>query len=258
MSPLLPKGDQIKLLKFFWLKIFSICHRWQTLSCVYLREFSKKFETVLMEYSGAGGKLIHEKNQKQKISWHCPFKCSNLTLLFYTRVLKIKEREVKKFVKETHFSQTFWKEINLQPNTKETFLSGIEIHITTAEEFLLEKLCGIDYLSYTVISRDLNFCYPYRVPLTQFVHIAKKTSGMWAWMFCWVFCATGIFQPCNEKVFEPFPEWNCAASVPIPTFVFMRGIYIFPRLVCLFCCRKIVGPIVGIYRSLTETWMWKL
>jgi hypothetical protein len=28
----------------------------------------KKFETVLMGYSGAGGKLIHEKNQKQKIS----------------------------------------------------------------------------------------------------------------------------------------------------------------------------------------------
>ncbi len=27
-----------------------------------------------MEYSGAEGKLIHEKNQKQKISWHCPFK----------------------------------------------------------------------------------------------------------------------------------------------------------------------------------------
>ncbi len=26
-----------------------------------------------MEYSGAGGNLIHEKNQKQKISWHCPF-----------------------------------------------------------------------------------------------------------------------------------------------------------------------------------------
>ncbi len=27
-----------------------------------------------MGYSGAGGKLIHKKNQKQKISWHCPFK----------------------------------------------------------------------------------------------------------------------------------------------------------------------------------------
>ncbi len=79
MFPLLPKGDQIKLLKCFWLKNFSICHqcrwhRWQTLSCEYLREFSKKIETVLMEYSGAGGKLIHEKNQKQKISWHCPLR----------------------------------------------------------------------------------------------------------------------------------------------------------------------------------------
>ncbi len=27
-----------------------------------------------MGYSGVGGKLIHKKNQKQKISWHCPFK----------------------------------------------------------------------------------------------------------------------------------------------------------------------------------------
>ncbi len=27
-----------------------------------------------MVYSGAWGKLNHEKNQKQKISWHCPFK----------------------------------------------------------------------------------------------------------------------------------------------------------------------------------------
>ncbi len=68
-----------KLLKFFWLKIFLICHRcqrhrWSTLSCEYLREFSRKFETVLMGYSGAWGKLIDEKNQKQKISWHCPFK----------------------------------------------------------------------------------------------------------------------------------------------------------------------------------------
>jgi hypothetical protein len=32
------------------------------LSCEYLRKFSKKFETVLMGYSGAGGKLIDEKN----------------------------------------------------------------------------------------------------------------------------------------------------------------------------------------------------
>ncbi len=68
-----------KIIKIFLIEDFFICHRccwhrWSTLSCEYLCEFSKKFETVLMGYSGAGGKLIHEKNQKQKISWHCPFK----------------------------------------------------------------------------------------------------------------------------------------------------------------------------------------
>ncbi len=33
-----------------------------------------------MVYSGAWGKLIHEKNQKQKISWHCPFQVWNDSL----------------------------------------------------------------------------------------------------------------------------------------------------------------------------------
>ncbi len=53
-------------------------------------------------------------------------------------------------------------------------------------------------------------------------------------------------------------KWNCAASVPVPKFMFLWAIYIFPWSVCLFCCRKIGGPIVGIYKSLTETMMWKL
>jgi hypothetical protein len=38
------------------------------LTCEYLREFLNKFETLLMGYSGAEGKLIHEKDQKQQIS----------------------------------------------------------------------------------------------------------------------------------------------------------------------------------------------
>ncbi len=38
-----------------------------------------------MEYSGAGEKLIHEKNQKQKISWHCPFKFE----VYYNRIYTI-------------------------------------------------------------------------------------------------------------------------------------------------------------------------
>ncbi len=64
-------------------------HQWCTLSCEYLCEFSKKFEMALMVFSGAWGKLIHEKNQKSKISWHCSFKSEIL--------LKIK----------TQFSQLF-------------------------------------------------------------------------------------------------------------------------------------------------------
>ncbi len=42
-----------------------------------------------MEYSGAGGKLIHEKNQKQKISGHCPFKTNTKKRgIFYVRKSK--------------------------------------------------------------------------------------------------------------------------------------------------------------------------
>jgi hypothetical protein len=48
---------------------------------------------------------------------------------------------------------------------------------------------------------------------------------------------------------------NCAATVPISTFICLSAIYKFPRSVCQFCCRKICGPILGIYtcKSLTNT-----
>ncbi len=48
-------------------------HRWYTLTCEYLHKFSKKFEMTLMLFSGVWGKVIHEKNLKQNISWRCPF-----------------------------------------------------------------------------------------------------------------------------------------------------------------------------------------
>ncbi len=37
--------------------------------------FRKKFEMVLMGYSGAKGTLIYEKNQMSKISCQTPFNC---------------------------------------------------------------------------------------------------------------------------------------------------------------------------------------
>ncbi len=52
-------------------------------------------------------------------------------------------------------------------------------------------------------------------------------------------------------------KWNCAASFPIPTFMHLWAIYIFPESVCIFGCSKIGGPILRIYISLKDTWMWK-
>ncbi len=68
-----------EIMKIFDWRFLSICywcqrHRWCTLSCEYLRKFSKKFETALMVESGAWWKRIHVENLKSKISWHYPFK----------------------------------------------------------------------------------------------------------------------------------------------------------------------------------------
>jgi hypothetical protein len=58
--------------------MFSILHRQQqqdTVLHLELQIFPRTFEkikTTVMGYSGAWGKLIHEKNLKLKISWPYP------------------------------------------------------------------------------------------------------------------------------------------------------------------------------------------
>ncbi len=97
-----------------WWQICRRCrwHRWCTLTCEYLHEFSKKFEMTLVLFSGAWGKVIHEKNPKQKISWHCPlskilyivqtwiFYCFLFHMLSHVHVLeKVKWRRRGKKIK---------------------------------------------------------------------------------------------------------------------------------------------------------------
>ncbi len=76
-----------KITKAFLIEDFSICQQCQwhrPLVYLGLRIFPRileKFEMALMVYSGACGKLIHEKNLKSKISWHCPFKYRKLVII---------------------------------------------------------------------------------------------------------------------------------------------------------------------------------
>ncbi len=75
-------------------------------------------------------------------------------------------------------------------------------------------------------------------------------------------CSLVVGLNCKDTIPEIRNKYsqgrNCAATVPIPAFMFLWAIYVFPLSVCLFCCRKIGGPNVGICRSLTDTWVWKL
>jgi hypothetical protein len=51
---------------------------------------------------------------------------------------------------------------------------------------------------------------------------------------------------------------NCTALVPyFHIHVYVSDLYI-PGPICLFCCRKICGPILRIYKSLIVTRIWKL
>ncbi len=73
-------------------------------------------------------------------------------------------------------------------------------------------------------------------------------------VYCTVQCTVQLqCKDTNTEIRNKYSQLrNCAASVPISTFMCLWAIYIFTG------CRKICGPILGIYKSLTDTWMWKL
>ncbi len=72
--------------------------------------------------------------------------------------------------------------------------------------------------------------------------------------------AQAFIWPCSvPKIWNIYSQkWSCPASLQISKFMYLWLIYIVPRSVCLLCYRRIGGPIVVIYKSLTDTWLWKL
>ncbi len=53
-----------------------------------------------------------------------------------------------------------------------------------------------------------------------------------------------------------FPKQNYNVLSPISTFMNLWAIFIFPWSVYLFCCSQLGRLILGICKSLTDTWMW--
>ena len=96
------------------------------------------------------------------------------------------------------------------------------------------------------------------------------TVGMTWWLMCTLQMKGSWESKCKclvliyifPKMKLLFPKQNYNVLSPYSyTLIYLWEIYIFPGSVCLFCCREICGPILGIYKLLSDThecgnWDW--
>ncbi len=73
-----------------------------------------------------------------------------------------------------------------------------------------------------------------------------------------VFCCSECPTHCTGNFIYVFPEMKQRCIFPVHPFMYLWAIFIFPGSVCLFGYSKIGRLILGIYKSLTDTWMWRL
>ncbi len=79
------------------------------------------------------------------------------------------------------------------------------------------------------------------------------TPALWTCRFS---NPTRVFCFVNTKIRNKYSQKrNCMATVPIYTFMCPWAIYLFPRSICIFCCRKYVDRSWEyINRSQTHEW----
>ncbi len=84
-----------------------------------------------------------------------------------------------------------------------------------------------------------------------------------SWLLTWFGFHIWYFRPTLQRHNTENREkiWNCAASIPISTFMCLWAIYIVPRSVCLYSAAgKYVDRSWEYIKhcTATDTWMWKL
>ncbi len=207
---------------FYDLKFFCICHRcrwhrWQTLSWEYLHEFSKKFETTLIVYSGAWGKLIHEKNQKSKISWHCPFKsfppCFSQSPL-PTDLLppQLWGKVVCNWFVCKHYIRTPLKSEHCQDYGQKPQRNGTFMNSASGLEYFAPQKNSLSPLMTPVAACRTSFQILLASSAETFILLINARSHGKGWTYivnqCFLYFAIGIAGQCRTNPWPVVPDWT--------------------------------------------------